>query len=133
MGIKESKHYDTVKIIDVINEYTVLLEICDSISDGENLTQIKVILKGIRPYDLDDVHESVNSRNAICVLNSIKNTSIYAADITVFSHHSRGDNENEMGQCILYDKKNNTTINDWLITRGHVKPNNEWLNNRKDI
>ncbi len=134
MGIKDSKHYDTVKIVDVINEYTLLLEISES--DGENLTkQIKVILKGIRPYDLNDVRESVNSRNAICVLNGLKNA-IYAADIdiVIFSENSR-DNEGdkEIGQCILYDKKSNATINDWLITRGHVKPNNEWLNNRKDI
>ncbi len=127
MGIKNSKHYDTVKIIDVINEYTLLLEICGS--DDENLTkQIKVILKGIRPYDLNDVHESVNSRNAICVLHQIKNASIYAADIVISSENSRRDNDKEIGQCILYDKKSNATINDWLITRGHVKPNNEWLN-----
>lgn len=136
MGVNNSTHYDTVKIIDVINEYTLLLEINDgnngnngneSINVNESINgsdrndtkkEIMVTLTGIRPYNLNDVNESRNSRRAICILSTIKNVNTsYSADILE-------------DQCVLYDTKNNIVINDWLITRGHVKPDDKWLRSK---
>lgn len=126
MGINDSRHYDSVNIIDIINEYTIVLSISnyrrdeidyndynDEKDEKDENGNITVRLKGISPYDLDNIHESCKSRKAIRILNKLKNKSHYSAEIY---KNKKGEDE-----CILTDTKDNIIINDWLVSRGHVR------------
>ena len=111
MGSVQSELYENVKIIEIVNEYTLILEV----NEKEKVKQITVKLKGIQPYDWTILEELNRSRQVRNILNSL------CISVKQFSAEVFYENTDEIPECILLNAKNGTSINNWLITMGHVK------------
>jgi hypothetical protein len=114
--ISSSVEYENVKIIDVINEYTIQLEVDDEKNDDRKSIKklLTVTLKDIQPYDWTILEELERSRRA---RQQLKQLQLSKNQINAVVYNSDGD----LKECILMDVKNTINLNHWMISMGHVR------------
>jgi hypothetical protein len=115
--VSSSVEYENVKIIDVINEYTIQLEVDDEKENTNNPIKklITVTLKDIQPYDwtiLEELERSRRARQQLKQLQLSKNQ----INAVVYEKEDR-----DVKECILMDVKNTINLNHWMISMGHVR------------
>jgi DNA polymerase III alpha subunit (gram-positive type) len=113
--VSSSVEYENIKIVDVINEYTVQIEVDDE--KDQDVKSIKklltVTLKDIEPYDWTVIEQLERSKNA---RRQLKQLQFSKSQINAIIIEKEGIKE-----CILLDIKNNINLNHWMISMGHVK------------
>jgi hypothetical protein len=109
---QSSQEYSDVKIMDIINEYTVQIQVTDVNRINKTIT---ATLKDIQPYDWTILEQLERSKSARKTLNTYLTSTKKCINATVYK------TENMLDECVLKDVTNKININDWMIAMGHVR------------